>query len=108
MESKIYDDVKENTARISNLEKQFVDHDANIKLMQKDYEYMKKSLDNIEHQTLSNFNVINMKLDDIFKQKSAETKKQVEDMKELKSYVIKTTLGLVVGAILLYLFPFLK
>lgn len=76
--------------------------------MQKDYEYMKKGLDNIEKQTESNFNVLSSKLDDIYNSKDEERKKQLEEIKDLKNYVVKTVIGIGVGAILLYVFPFLK
>ena len=69
---------------------------------------MKKGLDNIEKQTESNFNVLSSKLDDIYNSKDEERKKQLEEIKDFKNYVVKTVIGIGIGALLLYVFPFLK
>lgn len=100
--------IAENTHKINELQSELSRQDYSIQLMQKDYEYMKKGLDNIEKQTESNFNVLSSKLDDIYNSKDEERKKQLEEIKDLKNYVVKTVIGLAVGAILLYVFPFLK
>ena len=100
--------VNKNSNKISQLESELSKQDYSIQLMQKDYEYMKKGLDNIEKQTESNFNVLSSKLDDIYNSKDEERKKQLGEIKDLKNYVVKTVIGIGVGAILLYVFPFLK
>lgn len=100
--------VTENSNKIIELQSELSRQDYSIQLMQKDYEYMKKGLDNIEKQTESNFNVLSSKLDDIYNSKDEERKKQLEEIKDLKNYVVKTVIGIGVGAILLYVFPFLK
>ena len=100
--------VNKTSNKISQLESELSKQDYSIQLMQKDYEYMKKGLDNIEKQTESNFNVLSSKLDDIYNSKDEERKKQLEEIKDLKNYVVKTVIGIGVGAILLYVFPFLK
>ncbi|MDU1212756.1 hypothetical protein [Finegoldia magna] len=100
--------ISENSSRITELQSELSRQDYSIQLMQKDYEYMKKGLDNIEKQTESNFNVLSSKLDDIYNSKDEERKKQLEEIKDLKNYVVKTVIGIGVGAILLYVFPFLK
>ncbi|EGT4056894.1 hypothetical protein ERM19_15530 [Clostridioides difficile] len=100
--------VAENSNKITELQSELSRQDYSIQLMQKDYEYMKKGLDNIEKQTESNFNVLSSKLDDIYNSKDEERKKQLEEIKDLKNYVVKTVIGIGVGAILLYVFPFLK
>ena len=100
--------IAENTHKINELQSELSRQDYSIQLMQKDYEYMKKGLDNIEKQTESNFNVLSSKLDDIYNSKDEERKKQLEEIKDLKNYVVKTVIGIGVGAILLYVFPFLK
>ena len=93
--------ITENSSKINELQSELSRQDYSIQLMQKDYEYMKKGLDNIEKQTES-------KLDDIYNSKDEERKKQLEEIKDLKNYVVKTVIGIGVGAILLYVFPFLK
>ncbi|MDU2023964.1 MAG: hypothetical protein E6729_00225 [Finegoldia magna] len=100
--------VAENSNKITELQSELSRQDYSIQLMQKDYEYMKKGLDNIEKQTESNFNVLSSKLDDIYNSKDEERKKQLEEIKDLKNYVIKTVIGIGIGALLLYVFPFLK
>jgi hypothetical protein len=100
--------ISENSSKITELQSELSRQDYSIQLMQKDYEYMKKGLDNIEKQTESNFNVLSSKLDDIYNSKDEERKKQLDEIKDLKSYVIKTVIGIGVGALLLYVFPFLK
>ena len=100
--------ISENSSRITELQSELSRQDYSIQLMQKDYEYMKKGLDNIEKQTESNFNVLSSKLDDIYNSKDEERKKQLEEIKDLKNYVVKTVIGIGLGAILLYVFPFLK
>lgn len=100
--------ISENSSRITELQSELSRQDYSIQLMQKDYEYMKKGLDNIEKQTESNFNVLSSKLDDIYNSKDEERKKQLEEIKDLKNYVIKTVIGIGIGALLLYVFPFLK
>ena len=100
--------ISENSSKITELQSELSRQDYSIQLMQKDYEYMKKGLDNIEKQTESNFNVLSSKLDDIYNSKDEERKKQLDEIKDLKNYVIKTVIGIGVGAILLYVFPFLK
>ncbi|MDU5527056.1 MAG: hypothetical protein E6053_06260 [Finegoldia magna] len=100
--------ISENSSKITELQSELSRQDYSIQLMQKDYEYMKKGLDNIEKQTESNFNVLSSKLDDIYNSKDEERKKQLEEIKDLKNYVVKTVIGIGVGAILLYVFPFLK
>lgn len=100
--------ISENSSKITELQSELSRQDYSIQLMQKDYEYMKKGLDNIEKQTESNFNVLSSKLDDIYNAKDEERKKQLEEIKDLKNYVVKTVIGIGVGAILLYVFPFLK
>ena len=100
--------ISENSSRITELQSELSRQDYSIQLMQKDYEYMKKGLDNIEKQTESNFNVLSSKLDDIYNSKDEERKKQLEEIKDLKNYVVKTVIGIGVGALLLYVFPFLK
>ncbi len=100
--------ISENSSRITELQSELSRQDYSIQLMQKDYEYMKKGLDNIEKQTESNFNVLSSKLDDIYNSKDEERKKQLEEIKDLKNYVVKTVIGIGIGAILLYVFPFLK
>lgn len=100
--------ITENSNKITELQSELSRQDYSIQLMQKDYEYMKKGLDNIEKQTESNFNVLSSKLDDIYNSKDEERKKQLEEIKDLKNYVVKTVIGIGVGAILLYVFPFLK
>ena len=96
------------SSKINELQSELSRQDYSIQLMQKDYEYMKKGLDNIEKQTESNFNVLSSKLDDIYNSKDEERKKQLEEIKDLKNYVVKTVIGIGIGAILLYVFPFLK
>lgn len=108
MEEKVYELIDKNSNRIGSLEDKFNKQDSTIQLMQKDYEYMKKGLDNIEKQTDSNFKVINSKLDDIYKQKTEESISTVREIKEMKGYVLKTIVGMVVAAVVLYIFPFLK
>lgn len=100
--------VTENSNKIIELQSELSRQDYSIQLMQKDYEYMKKGLDNIEKQTESNFNVLSSKLDDIYNSKDEERKKQLEEIKDLKNYVVKTVIGIGIGALLLYVFPFLK
>ncbi len=100
--------VAENSNKITELQSELSRQDYSIQLMQKDYEYMKKGLDNIEKQTESNFNVLSSKLDDIYNSKDEERKKQLEEIKDLKNYVVKTVIGIGIGALLLYVFPFLK
>lgn len=100
--------IAENTHKINELQSELSRQDYSIQLMQKDYEYMKKGLDNIEKQTESNFNVLSSKLDDIYNSKDEERKKQLEEIKDLKNYVVKTVIGIGIGALLLYVFPFLK
>lgn len=100
--------ITENSSRITELQSELSRQDYSIQLMQKDYEYMKKGLDNIEKQTESNFNVLSSKLDDIYNSKDEERKKQLEEIKDLKNYVVKTVIGIGIGALLLYVFPFLK
>lgn len=100
--------ISENSSKITELQSELSRQDYSIQLMQKDYEYMKKGLDNIEKQTESNFNVLSSKLDDIYNSKDEERKKQLEEIKDLKNYVVKTVIGMGVGATLLYVFPFLK
>lgn len=100
--------ISENSSKITELQSELSRQDYSIQLMQKDYEYMKKGLDNIEKQTESNFNVLSSKLDDIYNSKDEERKKQLEEIKDLKNYVIKTVIGIGIGALLLYVFPFLK
>lgn len=100
--------ITKNSSKINELQSELSRQDYSIQLMQKDYEYMKKGLDNIEKQTESNFNVLSSKLDDIYNSKDEERKKQLEEIKDLKNYVVKTVIGIGVGAILLYVFPFLK
>lgn len=100
--------ITENSSKITELQSELSRQDYSIQLMQKDYEYMKKGLDNIEKQTESNFNVLSSKLDDIYNSKDEERKKQLEEIKDLKNYVIKTVIGIGIGALLLYVFPFLK
>lgn len=100
--------IAENSSKITELQSELSRQDYSIQLMQKDYEYMKKGLDNIEKQTESNFNVLSSKLDDIYNSKDEERKKQLDEIKDLKSYVIKTVIGIGIGAMLLYVFPFLK
>lgn len=100
--------VAENSHKINELQSELSRQDYSIQLMQKDYEYMKKGLDNIEKQTESNFNVLSAKLDDIYNSKDEERKKQLEEIKDLKNYVVKTVIGIGIGALLLYVFPFLK
>jgi hypothetical protein len=100
--------ISENSSRITELQSELSRQDYSIQLMQKDYEYMKKGLDNIEKQTESNFNVLSSKLDDIYNSKDEERKKQLEEIKDLKNYVVKTVIGIGIGALLLYVFPFLK
>lgn len=100
--------ISENSSKITELQSELSRQDYSIQLMQKDYEYMKKGLDNIEKQTESNFNVLSAKLDDIYNSKDEERKKQLEEIKDLKNYVVKTVIGIGIGAILLYVFPFLK
>ena len=100
--------VAENSNKITELRSELSRQDYSIQLMQKDYEYMKKGLDNIEKQTESNFNVLSSKLDDIYNSKDEERKKQLEEIKDLKNYVVKTVIGIGIGALLLYVFPFLK
>lgn len=100
--------ISENSNKINDLQSELSRQDYSIQLMQKDYEYMKKGLDNIEKQTESNFNVLSSKLDDIYNSKDEERKKQLDEIKDLKNYVVKTVIGIGVGAILLYVFPFLK
>ena len=99
--------VAENSNKITELQSELSRQDYSIQLMQKDYEYMKKGLDNIEKQTESNFNVLSSKLDDIYNSKDEERKKQLEEIKDLKNYVVKTVIGIGIGALLLYVFPFL-
>lgn len=100
--------IAENSSKITELQSELSRQDYSIQLMQKDYEYMKKGLDNIEKQTESNFNVLSSKLDDIYNSKDEERKKQLEEIKDLKNYVVKTVIGIGIGALLLYVFPFLK
>ena len=100
--------ISENSSRITELQSELSRQDYSIQLMQKDYEFMKKGLDNIEKQTESNFNVLSSKLDDIYNSKDEERKKQLEEIKDLKNYVVKTVIGIGIGALLLYVFPFLK
>ena len=100
--------ISENSSRITELQSELSRQDYSIQLMQKDYEYMKKGLDNIEKQTESNFTVLSSKLDDIYNSKDEERKKQLEEIKDLKNYVVKTVIGIGIGALLLYVFPFLK
>lgn len=100
--------ISENSNKINDLQSELSRQDYSIQLMQKDYEYMKKGLDNIEKQTESNFNVLSSKLDDIYNSKDEERKKQLEEIKDLKNYVVKTVIGIGIGALLLYVFPFLK
>lgn len=100
--------ISENSSKITELQSELSRQDYSIQLMQKDYEYMKKGLDNIEKQTESNFNVLSSKLDDIYNSKNEERKKQLEEIKDLKNYVVKTVIGIGIGALLLYVFPFLK
>nr|DAU66072.1 MAG TPA: Mitochondrial import receptor subunit TOM40 protein, mitochondrial protein import [Caudoviricetes sp.] len=100
--------ISENSSKITELQSELSRQDYSIQLMQKDYEYMKKGLDNIEKQTESNFNVLSSKLDDIYNSKDEERKKQLEEIKDLKNYVVKTVIGIGIGALLLYVFPFLK
>lgn len=100
--------IAENSNKITELQSELSRQDYSIQLMQKDYEYMKKGLDNIEKQTESNFNVLSSKLDDIYNSKDEERKKQLEEIKDLKNYVVKTVIGIGIGALLLYVFPFLK
>lgn len=100
--------ISENSSRITELQSELSRQDYSIQLMQKDYEYMKKGLDNIEKQTESNFNVLSSKLDDIYNSKDEERKKQLDEIKDLKNYVVKTVIGIGIGALLLYVFPFLK
>ncbi|MDU7032416.1 MAG: hypothetical protein E6324_01705 [Finegoldia magna] len=100
--------ITEHSSKINELQSELSRQDYSIQLMQKDYDYMKKGLDNIEKQTESNFNVLSSKLDDIYNSKDEERKKQLEEIKDLKNYVVKTVIGIGVGAILLYVFPFLK
>lgn len=100
--------ITEHSSKINELQSELSRQDYSIQLMQKDYDYMKKGLDNIEKQTESNFNVLSSKLDDIYNSKDEERKKQLDEIKDLKSYVIKTVIGIGVGALLLYVFPFLK
>lgn len=100
--------INENSNKISKIESELSKQDYSIQLMQKDYEYMKKGLDNIEKQTESNFNVLSSKLDDIYHSKDEERDRQLQEIKDLKSYVVKTVIGIGVGALILYVFPFLK
>lgn len=100
--------ITENSSKINELQSELSRQDYSIQLMQKDYEYMKKGLDNIEKQTESNFNVLSSKLDDIYNSKDEERKKQLEEIKDLKNYVVKTVIGIGIGALLLYVFSFLK
>ena len=100
--------ITKNSSKINELQSELSRQDYSIQLMQKDYEYMKKGLDNIEKQTESNFNVLSSKLDDIYNSKDEERKKQLEEIKDLKNYVVKTVIGIGIGALLLYVFPFLK
>nr|WLJ26347.1 MAG: hemolysin [Firmicutes phage HS19] len=100
--------ISENSSKITELQSELSRQDYSIQLMQKDYEYMKKGLDNIEKQTESNFNVLSSKLDDIYNSKDEERKKQLDEIKDLKNYVVKTVIGIGIGALLLYVFPFLK
>lgn len=100
--------IDNNSSKISKLESELSRQDYSIQLMQKDYEYMKKGLDNIEKQTESNFNVLSSKLDDIYNTKNKEKDEQIQEIKDLKNYVIRTVIGIGVGAILLYVFPFLR
>ena len=100
--------ISENSSKITELQSELSRQDYSIQLMQKDYEYMKKGLDNIEKQTESNFNVLSSKLDDIYNSKDEERKKQLDEIKDLKNYVVKSVIGLGRGALLLYVFPFLK
>ena len=100
--------ISENSSKITELQSELSRQDYSIQLMQKDYEYMKKGLDNIEKQTESNFNVLSSKLDHIYNSKDEERKKQLEEIKDLKNYVVKTVIGIGIGALLLYVFPFLK
>lgn len=100
--------ITEHSSKINELQSELSRQDYSIQLMQKDYDYMKKGLDNIEKQTESNFNVLSSKLDDIYNSKDEERKRQLEEIKDLKNYVVKTVIGIGVGAILLYVFPFLK
>ena len=75
--------VAENSNKITELQSELSRQDYSIQLMQKDYEYMKKGLDNIEKQTESNFNVLSSKLDDIYNSKDEERKKTTGRNKRL-------------------------
>ncbi|MFM1602020.1 hypothetical protein ABGF26_02580 [Helcococcus ovis] len=107
--------VEENRKAIQLMQITQSEHDTTLRLMQKDYEYMKKGLDDITRQGDSNFNVLNAKLDDIYKLKSKEKenelqefKNQVKEIKDIKGYIIKALLAALVLGAFYYLFPFLK
>ena len=92
------DMVNEHEAKISN-------NLISIQLIGKDYEYMKKTLDNIESDSKNQFLMINNKLDDI-------DRKRLKAYDEMRSHIWKsvvgTIAGVLIGALITFYFKWVK
>lgn len=100
--------VLENACKINEIQVELARQDSTIQLMQKDYEYMKKTLDNIENNSNVNFNTINQKLDDMNKKSLEAQKERLENLDDIKKHVVKAIILAFVMAGVVYLFPFVQ
>lgn len=100
--------VNNNTREINEIQIKLARQDSTIQLMQKDYEYIKKSIDNIESNTLSNFNRLNKKLDEIQLVEIAAKEERLKHLDDTKKYITRAILTIMATGAFLYLFPFFK
>lgn len=100
--------VNNNTCKINEIQVELARQDSTIQLMQKDYEYIKKSIDNIETNTLANFNRLNKKLDEMKLVEMAAKEERLEHLDDTKRYITRAILTIIATGAFLYLFPFFK
>lgn len=89
----------ENQKRIYELDQKFNKIDLTILNIEKDYEYMKKTLDSIQSDTAGQLIVINSKLDDIYKKNQEGVKLRLKQYDDMKNHMWKVVIQLIIAAV---------
>ena len=92
-------EVMENARKIESMYSKVESHDITIVAMQKDYEYMKKAIDNIEYDSKENHKSLMKKLESVEQQMQNAEKQRLKAYDEMKNHSVKAVLTGIIGAV---------